>query len=142
MLDLRDKPFLLKRIDAFPDCRFSMRSLMKECLHDWLLWQSFYVLELAERSDGIRSYSALDKASLASRAGWLMQKRGESGYADSGFADAEMLHRRALDQREEVLGPMHAHTLASLENLISCLEAQDDKFEEAELLQASRKNTK
>ena len=30
---------------------------------------------------------------------------------------------------------MHEHTLASLENLIASLEAQDDKFEEAELLQ-------
>ena len=131
-----DRRFLLRRIDRFPDCRFTMRSLLKECLHDWLLWQVLGLFEhAAQGGDGVRSYSALDTASLASRAGWLLMKRGRG--SEEGSADAETLHRRALDQREELLGPLHPHTLASLENLIFSLESQDEKGEEAELLQVA-----
>lgn len=76
-----DRSFLLKLIDSFPDCRFTMKALIKDSLHDWLLTESIQMLGNVHSNyrDGLRRYSALDKASIASMTGWLLLKRGERG---------------------------------------------------------------
>jgi len=51
------------------------------------------------------------------------------------YEEAEVMHRRALKGRENVLGPEHPDTLSSVNNLGMVLKTQG-KYEEAEVISA------
>ena len=65
-------------------------------------------------------------AGVLNNVGWYAREQGS-------YNKAEMMHRRALEAKEKVLGPEHPDTLASVSNLGSVLERQG-KYEEAEAM--------
>jgi tetratricopeptide (TPR) repeat protein len=69
----------------------------------------------------------LDRATMATNTGWYLMLIGEYGRA-------ERMERSAVTTREEVLGPEHPDTLASMRNLAGVLNSQG-KYEEAEAME-------
>lgn len=54
--------------------------------------------------------------------------------SDNGkYAEAEVMHRETLVQREKILGKERAHTLATMNNLAEALSGQR-KYAEAEVM--------
>jgi hypothetical protein len=76
--------------------------------------------------DDIDDDDRLNAATLFSNCGWFLGFQG-------AYEEAESMHRRALQAREEVLGHEHPSTLASVNNLGSVLDRQG-KYEEAEAM--------
>ncbi|KAL4745419.1 P-loop containing nucleoside triphosphate hydrolase protein [Aspergillus terricola var. indicus] len=68
----------------------------------------------------------LNRASISVNCGWYLLVRG-------AFADAEVMHRQALETRTKVLGPEHPTTLDSVCHLGLVL-ANQGKYEEAEAM--------
>lgn len=74
--------------------------------------------------DGDDDEDRLNAATLLSNCGWFLDLQGS-------YEEAELMHRRALEAREKVLGRQHPDTLTSLKNLGLVLLKQG-KYEEAE----------
>ncbi|CAI7613196.1 unnamed protein product, partial [Penicillium viridicatum] len=68
----------------------------------------------------------LNAATLLSNCGWFLDLQGV-------YKEAELMHRRALEARENVLGREHPDTLTSASNLGLVLDSQG-KYDEAEAM--------
>lgn len=68
----------------------------------------------------------LHMATISFHCGWYLRLRG-------AYKEAEAMHRRALEEREKVLGREHPDTLASIDNLGLVLSRQG-KYKEAEAM--------
>ena len=58
--------------------------------------------------------------------------------AQGHLADAEPLHREALEGRRQTLGDRHPDTLTSLESVIGLLMAQDKRFQAKRVLRIAQ----
>ncbi|KAI7970683.1 hypothetical protein EIK77_003083 [Talaromyces pinophilus] len=85
-----------------------------------------HVKETIRFTEGLDEDDRLNVLSIANRCGWYLYLMGK-------YEEAEAMHRRALEGRENVLGAEHPDTLTSVNNLGSVLERQG-KYEEAEAM--------
>ena len=102
---------------AFPAVMFTTWQQCERCLP--------HALECATLIDQW-DLMLLEAASLLSRVGWYL-------YNHTQYRETEPLHRRALAIREQLLGPEHPETAASLNNLANFYMDQG-KYELAEPL--------
>ncbi|CAP91131.1 Pc13g00620 [Penicillium rubens Wisconsin 54-1255] len=103
---------------VFPDGEYESWTQCRSLLaHAKSVLNSIYDVEGEDR---------LNTATLLSNCGWFLNLQG-------AYEEAELMHRRALEAREKVLGREHPSTLISVNNLGLVLSKQG-QYDEAEAM--------